>query len=172
MNKGKQTKAQRKATKVSLPSSTTSCGEEKCSGSMKTTAGTTIITRGSLGPRKETISTPVTSNSTKKSKTKKKKKKKNVVSLEKGGMKTIMELSNDIFRSAWDVRDAIEKEKDELMNSSFENLEKQTRSGERKKNNEKEKKANDNGGVDEVNKPVTANDKTLEDAAYLKEIQK
>ena len=171
MKKEKQAKGKRQATNVSLPSSTNGGGGEKGSGSMKTTVGAIMIIKGSLGPRKETVSTPVTSNSTKQSNARKKK---NVLSLEKEAVKTMIELFTDIFHCARDVKDAIEKEKDEeitkkLMNSSFENSEKKTRS-ERKKNNKKEKKANNSGGeVDEVNKPITINNKTLEDVTYLKE---
>jgi len=85
-----------------------------------------------------------------------------------------MEVSNDIFISVRDARDAIEKEKDEevtkkLMNSSFENSEKQTK-GERKKN----KKVNKETKIiveeeGDANKPITVNNKFLEDATFLKE---
>jgi len=103
-----------------LPSSTKG-GGEKGSGSMNTTVSTNMVTRGSVAvPRKETVSTPVTSNK------KTKKNKSNVVSVKKAAVKTMMEVSNDIFISAKNARDAIEKEKDEevtkkLMNSSLRN---------------------------------------------------
>ena len=63
MTKAKQTKkAKKKATMKVLPSSTKG-GGEKGSGSMNTTVSTNMVTRGSVAvPRKETVSTPVTSN--------------------------------------------------------------------------------------------------------------
>jgi len=38
-----------------------------------------------------------------------------------------------------------------------------------KQNNKKEEKETDNGGEEDVNEPITVNDKTLEDATHLKE---
>ena len=170
--KAKQTKkAKRKAT-MALPSSTKGGGEKGSVSRKTTTASRTMVTRGSVtGPKKETLSTPVRSNK------KNKKKKLNVVSLEKKtAVKTMMEVSKDIFISARDARDAIEKEKDEevtknLMNSSLGLAEKQTRS--EKKQEQKVNKETeimiDKEVDEEANEPVTVNNKCLEDAGFLKE---
>jgi len=155
---------------MALPSSTTGGGEKGSVSKKTTTANRTMVTRGSIkGPKEETLSTPVRSNK------KNKKKKLNVVSLEKKtAVKTMMEVSNDIFISARDARDAIEKEKDEevtknLMNSSLGLAEKQTRSEKKQEKVNKETKIIVEEVDEEANEPVTVNNKCLEDEGFLKE---